>query len=102
MILFKYPPPKKKDPVYSGIAVESHFKTSKLWLTNRQVQRMKGEHSFIEERRKLGGVALNRNSLEKRRVGSGGGPNWLQSRAACCCWVREEILLVSADPHKLQ
>ena len=40
-------------------------------------QRIKGEHSFIEERRKLGGVALNRNSLEKRRVGSGGGSNWL-------------------------
>ena len=28
--------------------------------------------------------------------------NWLQTRAACCCWVREEILLVPADPRKLQ
>ena len=81
--------------------IARNCRRSKLVKTET-TQRKKGEHSFMEERRKLGGVALSRNSLEKRRVGSGGGPNWLQTRAGCCCWVREELLPLPADPRKLQ
>ena len=44
--------------------IARNCRRSKLVKTET-TQRKKGEHSFMEERRKLGGVALSRNSLEK-------------------------------------
>lgn len=45
-----------------------------------------GHPSFIEERRKLGGLVLNKSSLEENeRSEVVVASHWLWARTACCC-----------------
>lgn len=58
---------RQKSWVYSGIAKKLQFRTSKLRQTTGKSRERK-DHSFIEERRKLGRAVLNRSSSQETKV----------------------------------